>query len=346
MLDWTALEATIRRDPAGRGLASFNDADGPLLIGHLENAARDLAEGRGWAAIVTGFAIRTEAGPIAETDGPPGAIYLKQMLEASGMKTRLVSDPIGEPVIDAGMYPVDLGWYEYRRNCQSHCNDDNGRIGIRRWWRKDIAGPWPGLNASPAYLIAIERSGPSHTLESVEAESREEFKRVVPPHERDVCHNMRGVSLDDVTAPFNVMFEYNEPQDGPIPRTIGILDGGNEIGSGNVPWSVLRRAIAQGSASSEHAATIPCRIRTDHAILAGVSNWGAYALGAAVAVLRGRRDVVEAWTAERQQGLIEAMVRDGGAVDGVTKRREATVDGLALNDYLAVFEEIRRIALG
>jgi hypothetical protein len=68
-------------------------------------------------------------------------------------------------------------------------------------------------------------------------------------------------------------------------------------------------------------------------------------LGAAVAVLRGQRDAVERWTAEHQRKLIEAMVEQGGAVDGVTKRREPTVDGLSMPEYLGVFEEIRRIVL-
>lgn len=344
MFDWDELEAVIRRDPGGRGLASFNDGGVPLLSGGLRAAALDLAEARGPAVIVTGFAIR-KAGhdhwrkPNAETDGPPGSIFLAAMLDRCGITATLATDQVGAPVLKEGLDEVALGDV-LLVVAPSIENDAAGRRLLNNWRRSLSA-----KDVTPSYLIAIERVGPSHTLDSVESASRAEFEQLVPPAERDVCHNMRGVSLDDVTAPFHVLFESNEPQDGPMPTTIGILDGGNEIGSGNIPWNVLRRAIAQGAASKDYAAVLPCRIRTDHAIVAGVSNWGAYALGAAVAVLRGRRDAVENWTAEYQCKLIHAMVEQGGAVDGVTKRREATVDGLAMSDYLGVFEEIRRIVL-
>lgn len=340
MLAWAELDAVIRRDPGGRGLASFNDAEGPLLPGELKNAALALAEARGPALIVTGFAIRTDDGPIAETDGPPGSIYLAAMLQACGIEVTLLTDQLGAPLLKAGLAEAE---------CENLLltvappivNDAVGRERMTQW-RRALAEK----NIAPQYVIAVERAGPSHSLESIDAESRDDFERLVSPSDRDVCHNMRGASLDDVTAPFHVLFERDASNDKSKPTTIGVLDGGNEIGGGNIPWNVLRRAIAQGAASREHAAVLPCRIRTDHAIVAGVSNWGAYALGAAVAVLCNRRDAVEAWTAERQQRLIEAIVVHGGAVDGVSKRRDATVDGLAMTEYLSVFEAIRRVALG
>lgn len=339
MLDWTALEATIRRDPAGRGLASFNDADGPLLRGHLENAARDLAERGCRVALVTGFAILTDAGPVAETDGPPGSLFFAAMLQACGIDVCLVTDQLGEPLVRAGMaaWSVDA---VPMLIAPPVVNDAVGRVAIDAWWQRITRE-----SREFSHLVAIERVGPSHTLSSLDENARSEFAAVVPPQERDVCHNMRGRSLDACTAPLHRLFETEASTSSTTSSTIGIVDGGNEIGCGNVPWQVLRRALAQGVASRDHAATIPCRIQTNHAILAGVSNWGAYALGAAVAFLLGKQSHLEDWTIDTQRRLIEAIVADGGAVDGVTKRREATVDGLALSDYLAVFDEIRRIAL-
>jgi hypothetical protein len=40
------------------------------------------------------------------------------------------------------------------------------------------------------------------------------------------------------------------------------------------------------------------------------------------------------------------MARDAGAVDGVTKRREATVDGLPLETELGMLDEIHAIVRG
>jgi hypothetical protein len=47
------------------------------------------------------------------------------------------------------------------------------------------------------------------------------------------------------------------------------------------------------------------------------------------------------WTAADEGRLIETIVRDTGAVDGVTKRNAATVDGLPLDEYLQVLIELR-----
>ena len=46
---------------------------------------------------------------------------------------------------------------------------------------------------------------------------------------------------------------------------------------------------------------------------------------------------------EAVRHLIECLVSEGGAVDGVTRQRQATVDGLSLDEYLQVLREIRRL---
>jgi cytochrome c551/c552 len=312
-LDWQKLEAAIRRDPARRGLASYAvDGRSPLLPGELQRAARELAESGSLVLIVTGFCVVMPEGVTAETDGPPGAIYLAAMLRAAGIESRIATDRYGAPLVRAGLAAAELA---------SDALIESG------------AGSY-------SHVVAIERVGPSHTAESIaaqypgDADMLAEFMRLVPAVDRDVCHNMRGISIDAHTDPLHRLFENTSA------TTIGIVDGGNEIGCGKIPWDVLCRAVAQGS-----GAQIACRIATTHTIVAGVSNWGAYALGAAVAALRGNHAAVAAWTAEKQRALIEAMVARGGAVDGLTKRREATIDGLVLDEYLAVFDEIRNLAL-
>lgn len=321
-MDWTRLEQVVRRDPARRGLASYVDEHGRLLLeGELRQAADDLAARGSRVLIVTGFCVVLPDGTVtAETDGPPGAIYLAAMLRAAGIEASITSDRFGVPLVRAGLIAAKL--------------------------------PTEMLVESPvgsySHVVAIERVGPSHTSASITAHygagaaTIAEFEQLVPTGEQGVSRNMRGISIDAHTGPLHRHFENDDAKGDAIqPTTIGIVDGGNEIGCGKIPWDVLHRAVAQGS-----GAQIACRIATDHTIIAGVSNWGGYALGASVAALRGHREAVEAWTAEKHRAVIEAMVCDGGAVDGVTKRREATVDGLPLGEYLAVFDEIRGIALG
>jgi len=146
---------------------------------------------------------------------------------------------------------------------------------------------------------------------------------------------MRGESIDRYTAKAHRLFEIVAERKLPI-TTIGIGDGGNEIGLGSIPWEVLRRAIAKGPADR-----VACRIATTWTILAGVSNWGGYALGLATAALKDRSVLARLPDEAAVRKLIEALVRDSFCVDGVTKRREESVDGLALDDYLAVFRSLR-----
>ncbi len=59
--------------------------------------------------------------------------------------------------------------------------------------------------------------------------------------------------------------------------TIGIGDGGNEIGMGKVHKRVIDHI--------ENGQQIASAVTTDHLITAGVSNWGASALVAALYIL-------------------------------------------------------------
>jgi D-glutamate cyclase len=148
------------------------------------------------------------------------------------------------------------------------------------------------------WVIAIERCGPG-------ADGRP--------------RNMRGTDISDYAAPLDRLFTAGSW------RTIAIGDGGNEIGMGCVPRPLIAGHVPVGD-------IIGCVVPADFLVAAGVSHWGAYAVLAALALLRPE------WSAAMRAGLdpaldqavVEAMVRDGPAVDGVTLRREATIDALAM----------------
>jgi hypothetical protein len=71
----------------------------------------------------------------------------------------------------------------------------------------------------------------------------------------------------------------------------------------------------------------------DHLIVAGVSNWGAYALAAGVAVLRGQPLPSSLFDIETERDLLRVMVEKGPLVDGVTARQAVSVDGLPFEEY-------------
>jgi hypothetical protein len=342
-LPWHEIERIVRRDPACRGVASYLDQGQPLLSGHLALAARDMAQSAQAVAIVTGFCILTPQGIAAETDGPPGALFLARALLALGIDVALLSDAYGVPVLRAGcdcwQLPrgilQEIPFEDPSADHPSRSNDPPHNVRTDRWVDEFLAADF---GRRLTHLVAIERVGPSHTLDSVT--DVEAFAAAVPPEHRNVCHNMRGDDITVHTAKAHRLFERIAQQRLPI-KTIGIGDGGNEIGLGSIPWQTLRRAIHRGPADF-----VPCRVASDYAILAGVSNWGGYALALSVLALRRASQLATLWDAADLRRLIETLVRESFCVDGVTKQRQPTVDGMPLETYLETFAALRQAAVG
>jgi len=177
---------------------------------------------------------------------------------------------------------------------------------------RQVAESW--RTAGVTHAVAIERCGPS-------------------PDGRP--RNMRGVDVSQWTAPLDELFVAH-----PWVR-IGVGDGGNEIGMGRLPAGLIARTVPNGE-------QIACVTGCDHLIVAGVSNWGACGLIAALAVLRPdwAPTLGRFLTAEREAEVTRATVERAGAIDGVTARREATVDGFGPEVHAAVVDDLRRIAWG
>jgi hypothetical protein len=146
---------------------------------------------------------------------------------------------------------------------------------------------------------------------------------------------MRGRDITEFTGPAHLLFEHAGTL-APLVTTIGIGDGGNEIGMGKIPWSTIRKNIPNGG-------LIACRVPTDHLIVAGVSNWGAYALAAGVAVLRGNPLRDELFDVEREREILRAMVEKGPLVDGVTAKPTVSVDGLSFEEYARPLRELAKL---
>jgi len=181
------------------------------------------------------------------------------------------------------------------------------RAGIDR-----LSSSWQRLGIGHA--IAIERCGRS-------ADGRP--------------RNMRGVDVSPWTAPLDDLF-----LGGPWAK-LAVGDGGNEIGMGKLPAGLIARTVPNG-------AEIACVTSCDHLVVAGVSNWGAYGLMAALAVLRAdwRPIIANFLTAERDLAVTRAIVEKAGAVDGVSARGEATVDGFGPEVHGPLIDELGRIACG
>jgi len=153
----------------------------------------------------------------------------------------------------------------------------------------------------PTHLVAIERPGRGRNGDYL---------------------NARGVSVAAWNRPLDEMFLPAGRRRRPV--TIGVGDGGNEIGMGRARARLAR----QGALMARIASVVPA----DHLVVAGVSNWGAYGIVAQLGRLTGQR-LLHAPADERR--LIDACVA-AGAADGLTRRREPTVDALDADTHAAV----------
>jgi len=145
--------------------------------------------------------------------------------------------------------------------------------------------------------------------------------------------NLVGLDIGAHTAPLDDLFLAG-PWD-----TLAIGDGGNEIGMGALPPGLVAADIANGEA-------IACVTPANHLVVAGVSNWGAYALLAALAVLRPewRRTLLAALDPELDRQILETTVLEGPAVDGISRLQAMTVDNLSLERHHAKLAAIRAAA--
>ena len=147
--------------------------------------------------------------------------------------------------------------------------------------------------------------------------------------------NMRGISIAQYTASIDCLFELAATHQIP---TVGIGDGGNEIGMG-----VLKQQI------TEQLSLVPCVVPVDYLVIATVSNWGAYGLAACLASCYvqqhtsgqglGRKHKSPMPTEEWLRTYLEDIV-EKGAVDGVIGKPVVSVDGFPADIEFEIFREL------
>ena len=308
-LPFDAVDHLLALDPGRRGIAAFFEA------GAARRAATALA-GSQRVVITTGFIVEPK---MAETDGPPGAAVLGRALRRLGAEVSYVTDAESIPVMAAALgalgEPLEVRAY-----------GDGPRAAAEVLER-----------ARPTHLVAIERPARARSGDylNMRGHSVAEWNRPIDEL-FVVCaasrsrrgwpeRGARGSARSDGGASRS---RRGWPERGARgsarPVTVGVGDGGNEIGMGNVRARLAR----QGALMARIAATVT----VDHLVVAGVSNWGAYGVAAHLGHLSGQPLL---HTPAQERELVIACV-EAGAHDGVTRRREPTVDALPLDVHASV----------
>lgn len=331
------IKDLIQEDVGKRGLRA--DPAGNLVTAcpsDLGAACRDIAESPNPAiGIVTGFYIPHAEPPRGETDGPLGALFMARALVPLGASVFFATDAFCTAALDAGLIACGLAetvpiiTLPSAGESKFLSPQDSSRQFLHRVFERE---------SSLTHLIALERAGPSHTPASIQSQADstpadwKRFLAEVPSPHYDRYHTMSGRDITAYMSPAHWLFE-EVPKMLPV-KTIGIGDGGNELGMGKVPWGIIRRNIRGGG-------VVACRVPTDYLIVCGVSNWGAYGLAAGVRWLKGIPADAGLFNSERERELLQIMVEKGPLVDGVSGQSSVTVDGLSFERYA---EPLRRLA--
>jgi hypothetical protein len=298
----SAIEAVICRE-VGRGAA-------PLMAatrGHLAGAARTLATAeRPVVGIITGFFVPTLEPPMAETDGPVGVAHLAAGFAACGWATRLCTD---EPCAGALRAALRGAGLSAAPDIAVDIVSAAARSPVGSppsVTPHDVAARWRA--AGVTHAIAIERCGRAADGKS---------------------YTMRGIDVSATAIPLDDLFTGGDW------RRIAIGDGGNEVGMGALPRALIAGSVPNG-------AKIACVTPAEHLVVCGVSNWGAYGLLAALAVLLPAKaaPLLATLTPATDLHILETLVREGPSADPVANVRGAWVDGFAHPVHAEVITQV------
>lgn len=272
--------------------------------GNLERAAKAILDHPSpHVGIVTGFYFEHAEPPSPETDGLGGAGHIAAALASVGASVTVITDaPCAKAVwsvVDRIPEDVDL-----EVTAVSEASVRRLRARLQN-----------GLNPL-THLVSIERVGPG-------SDGRP--------------HRQHGWDMSRVTAPMHLLFD-EDGWDRPW-ITIGIGDGGNEIGMGSLPRNIIDEDIANGP-------LIAAMTPADHLIVAGVSNWGGYGLVAAMAALRpdAQDHLLKYLNRETDLDFLTAAVEVGQAVDDSRPERKGTpqmsVDCIFWDEHAKVIDAL------
>jgi hypothetical protein len=264
--------------------------------------------------VMTGW--RTAYRPYGETDGPLGAVILARAMARACEATPvlLAEEEIASTLVPlcrvAGFNVVDL---ETAKAYNSSVHIRGIPIGDAEG-KKATQGLLGELH--PSCVASVERPG---------------------RNEKGVHHYTRGVSCSEGIAHLDYLFgeAWNEKI-----LTVAIGDLGNELGLGKIREAVRTYVTFGSKCLCPCGGGIAAADPADITIFSTTSNWGAYAVAAALGVLKGDSKVFHNGEIERR--MLEASCL-AGIVDGALDLPSLSVDTIPEEADVGIVEMMRVI---
>lgn len=266
-----------------------------------------------WVLLLTGVYDPINL-PYGETDGPPGAAALARALDVGlGAKPVVICEEqvmgsIELTAVAAGLLPVR----------------DRGHAAAKA--HSVLLQPFPIISPSeseaeaarlfaalsPTAVISVERIGGN-------VKGRHHYANGAPLRTQAYLESLVELARERGLA------------------TVGVGDGGNEIGMGNMLATVQEVMPAGRQCQCDCGAGIACAVPVDVLVVANTSNLGAYGIAACIGILLNQPRLIHDREIERRllEAVAAAKCMDGGFVS-------PSVDGTG-DTSLAVVELLQRI---
>ena len=297
-LDKIARLESICSQDVGRGIDSLvKAAEGGLL-----GAARSIAEHpHPNVAIITGFFMPNGNPPCPETDGPIGSGLLAATLHELGISVRIVTDSLCYQTVKTAVIAAGISG-DIPLDIVAI-----GEVKENQYSVTSLLEFWKSLASPISHIISIETPGPGKD---------------------DIIRNMRGQDVTAYTAPLHLLFESEKI------ISVGIGDGGNELGMGNIPREIIASSV-------RHGEEIACRIKCNYLIVCGVSNWGATGILLALSLLRTdwKDLIIKKLNPEIEFHILETLINQGLAIDGIKGIPSLSVDNLSWEFHAEVLKK-------
>lgn len=324
------IDRLVNLDIPGRGVIHLlfqfarNKVEYPLIMLASQRLDKMITKGD-IVFIATGWPDRPEITPaIAETDGPPGAASLARAINRAyhaipfifieenlvqGMST--IVNAAGLKVLSPSQ-AVETPAYHAPINSASVLPFPIDKdLAVKK--AADLIKKY-----NPKAMITIEKGG---------------------MNKKEVIHTSRGVDSSKYMAKIDYLVQ--EAIKNKI-TTIGIGDGGNEIGMGCIQEEIRKNLPFGDKCNCPCQAGIAPSTKTDFLITAAISNWGAYGLAAGIALLKN--DIGIFHNSEIEKRVLQKAA-DAGFIDGINGYTEPGADGLPSRVHESFVEVLRELVL-
>lgn len=302
------LDQLMNLDPRGYGVCRIlyegakKYTKKPLAMNAAMQLCDTLKEGD-LVFIFTGFVLLPHKK--AEMDGIVSSMLLSRALvKAFGAKPVIICPKDCVEAVENMSYVVGLHCYESIQEVMEYPIS----VGVIPFTKKEEEAKeqadWILEQGIPKAVIAIECPG---------------------CNEAGVYHNAAGLDVTALEAKSDVLFQKCK-EAGAL--TIAVGDLGNELGMGSIKEHIKKYVpyARNGACVCGCGGGILAKTKADHIITATVSDWGCYAMMAALAFLKQDMDIIH--TGEMEREVMKTATRSG-MID-MTGWLDPAIDGFGI----------------